>query len=210
MILLLACKACVIFQPITEPTERILRRGSCIGLNIPPITLTPKQTAAERQLLGEEVQIEPNGWLSSSSQSVSHTVPKSEWAKSIGEGQTKSDLSLLRRYYVESGILEYYEKTLSDYRSNHIVGEGFDGKVWIVPFALSQKGNEEERDLAKKLISEVNRSRIWLYEYYLKKEKKQNSIREIQKKYLDSYFETAKERLNEWIYTADKQWLTTP
>ena len=207
--LLFACQACVLFQPISEPTERILRRGSCIGLNIPPITITTEQTALERQLLGEEVQIEPNGWLLSSSQSIGHASGRTEGREGIGERAAKSDLNLLRRYYVERGILEYYKKTLSYYRNNQIVGEGFDGKVRLVPFYLSQKGNEEERNLAKQLIPELNSSRIWLYNYYLKKEKEQSKIVEIRKKYLISYFEEAKKRIDEWIYTADQKWLRT-
>ena len=204
--LLFICQACVLFQPISEPTERILRRGSCIGLNVPPITLTPKQTAAERQLLGEEVQIEPDGWLLSSSQSTSHSSHASGKGKISPKKHSEPGPSLLRRYYVEKGILEYYEKTLSDYRNNEIIGEGFDGKVRLVPFALSQKGNQEERSLAKELIFELNRSRIWLYKYYSKKQGK--SI-EARKEYLTSYFEEAKTRLNEWIYTTDKKWLRT-
>lgn len=206
--------SCVLFQPITEPTERILRRGSCIGFDVPPITLTPQQTAAERQLLGEEVQIEPNGWMTASSQSTAHISHGSKTNGSKTKDQSPSgsrrEIDILRRYSIERGILKYYEKILSDYRSNQILGESFDGKVRLVPYRISGRGNQEERKLVKKMIFEVNRARIWLYEYHLKKAKKQGQIEEVRKRYLTSYFRKAKEHPYEWVYTADKKWLRTP
>ena len=214
--LLLISQSCVLLQPITEPTERILRRASCISFDIPPITLTSEQTAIERQLLGEEVQIEPKGSLLSSSQSTSHisrSIAKEEGKTSLETKSTKLSSYLLRRYYVERAILKYYEKTLRYYRSEQILGEGFDGRIRLVPFALSRGRREEERDLARKLASEVNRSRVWLHKYHLRQEKEQRSLAETQKKYkeyLASYFEEAKEQSGEWIYTAKGKWSRIP
>ena len=208
-------QTCAIFRPITEPTERILRRGSCIGFDVPPITLTSQQTAAERQLLGEEVQIEANGWLVSSSQSTSSNFDSSPKEKEGKEaiGDRSLSRSLLRRYYVERAVLKYYEKGLRYYRSEQILGEGFDGRVRLVPFSLSRKGREEERELARRLASEVNSSRIWLHKYHLKQEKRKGASAKQKheyKEYLGSYFEEAKGQSGEWLYTIEKKWFRIP
>ncbi len=182
-----------------------MRRGSCISFDIPPITLTPVQTAVERQLLGENVQIDPDGWLLHSAQSANYTD------RSSGQGTHKGNTKIssqIRRYYIEIGVLEYYEKAVNDYRIRQILGEGFDGKIRLVPYIFSKQGNKEERNIALLTAQEVNRSREWLYQYQLKKIDYTNkkAIAKIQNKYLYQHFQAARKRSGEWAYSMDKKW----
>lgn len=209
LMIVFTINSCAIFQPITEPTDRIIRRGSCIGFDIPPITLTPVETAAERQILGDNVRIEADGWLISSAQSKGYIATNEK-----NTYKEEADADFILRHYIEAGVLDYYESNLNEYRGNHIIGEGFDGMVKLIPFSVSKKGNKEERELANKIIAEVNRSRLWIYEYYLSTLKKDSDTYseeqdKIKKAYLYSYFEKGLQRLDEWVYTGEKKWIQT-
>ena len=208
LVVVLFFPVCAVLQPVTEPTEKIVRRGSCISFDIPPITLTPVQTAAERQLLGENIEIEPEGWLIYSAQSSAYR------SKSSQKGANNKGLRVpveLRRYYIEVGVLEYYEKTVSDYRTRQILGEGFDGKLRLVPYSFSRQAKKEERDIAVKVSQEVNRSREWLYRYHLKKSgaKEAKAVLALREKWLHRYFRSAVKRTGEWIYGSEKKWIIT-
>ncbi len=206
---LLGMDRCILFQSVTEPSRKILRRGSCISFEIPPITLTPTQTAIERQLLGEQIQIEPNGWLITSAQNLGQSYQSRSRVK-----QTKKQAIEAKRYYIEKGALEFYEKRISYYRSVHVIGESFDGKLRIIPVTLSPGATGEERVIVGLLIAEINRSRKWIYEYNLRKierignteETYQDSLEEVKQKYIYFYYEKSKKRSGEWRYTANKKW----
>ncbi len=200
--------SCTFLRPISEPIERITRTGSCIAFDIPPITLTPTKTAAERQLLGEGAVIEPEGWMIVSAQTTAKN--RKSFSKSplnsIGTQKEK------RRYYVELGVLRYYSDTVIQYRNQQIIGESYTGKLKLVPFSVSKKGGSAQRKIALEILNEVNLARVWLYRYALKKVNKKNSreLRQIQYKYLNFYFFRAKKNSGEWVFTMKKKWKRIP
>ncbi len=200
--------ACIVLQPVTEPTQRIIERGSCITFDIPPITLTPAATAAERQLLGRELHIESEGWLIASAKSANfrqeESITKPRPAE-IGEEPSQN----LRRYDIERGTLEYYEKYLQEYRIAQILGEAYDGSIRLVPYQLSQSGTEAQRKIAQEILFEVNKARFWIYQYHLEaaaKNKNSQLLQQIQKKWLLAHFHKAQERVGEWIWKEGRKW----
>ena len=206
---------CTILRPITEPTQSILRRGSCIAFDIPSITLTPSQTAVERQLLGEEVKIEPDGWLITSSQSDSR-IALSKKESSLSSNDNTQNLSELRRHYIEKGVLKYYEKSVTDYLSKHVLGECADGKIRLVPRHLSHRSVRVNRSSARKIATELNRARSWLYRYHFNKQRSailkisDNELRKIKAKYLQIYYTQAQQRSQEWTCSLELKWFLTP
>ena len=212
--LLFLISACVTYQPAfdNDNDKQTTYNPSCIAFDIPSITITPASTAMERQLVGEAIELEAKGWMITSTQS---TVPYSR--KQVEPYESTGDISELRRYYIELGVLHYYEKKVNHYFGLQILGEGFDGKLRVVPLAVSNKGNREQRSIAKKITLEVNRAREWIYRYQLaqaikakERKVKVEEIKErVRKKYLYSYFVQASKDLNQWIYQADKKWSLT-
>lgn len=164
VILPAALAACQFVQKnIKDPAVNLYRRGSCVSIDIPPITLTPARTAAERQLIGEDQEIEKDGWLLASARSTSRT--------SESEGVREA-----RRIYREQAILEFYEEPLREYARAGILGEDLDqGLVLLVPENVSPRTGRfrspEEVEQARRVGVEINRSRSYLFDYHAKRGK---------------------------------------
>lgn len=200
---------CAIIQPIRDPAMQLLRRGACISVDIPPITLTPERTAAERQLIGTEGEIESDGWLIASAQSAS-TEGR---APGAGAGQALNQLhSKNRRYRIEAGVLNFYYPAVLKFRRQELLGEGHDGRLRSVPANLSRARFSEESDTAAEVAREVNRARLWIYEY-LRSEARNESendpaaIQTLREQYLTRWYSEARNRSGEWVYTEQKKWV---
>ncbi|MCB1309826.1 MAG: DUF1318 domain-containing protein, partial [Leptospiraceae bacterium] len=195
---------CTLLQPVRDPIERIIRKGSCISIDIPPITLTPARTAAERQLIGEEGEVEEDGWLIASSQSTSEYDGVSGGQAVEGQGT----MTALRRYHVETGVIEFYNEPVREYRAARVLGEGYDGRLHPVPAEVAPRQgryrNPEEMAIAAQIASEVNRAREWLYSYHSQNAPADQS-EDIEKKYLRRFYLEA--RSGEWVLDENNRWL---
>ena len=199
LFLILKLFNCAIFQPLAEPAERIVRRGSCIAFELPPITLTSTQTAIERQLVGEEIQLEPNGWLLASSKNTTNNL-KFENNK-IDKIDVNEKVKLERRYQIEKGVLDYYEKNMLEYTNLNLIGESYEGYLIVVPISINKKQDLLERNLAIKVAKEINNSRSWIYNYLIKINDFNGA-----KNFIQSFYINAKKRIGEKIYTKEKKW----
>ncbi|MEQ9362671.1 MAG: hypothetical protein RIF32_00425 [Leptospirales bacterium] len=208
--LILAGGHCAVLQPIRDPAMQLLRRGACISVDIPPITLTPERTAAERQLIGTEGEIESEGWLIASTQSAGPEgrVPG---ARSGEAGGAPDPLrSENRRYRIEAGVLDFYNPSVLKFRRLELLGEGFDGRLRSVPANLSRARFSEESDTAAEVAREVNRARLWIYEYLRNEQARENDAtngQSLREEYLTRWYADAKTRSGEWVYTEQKQWV---
>ena len=205
-VLLLAGNACSLVQTVKDPLERIVREGSCISVDIPPITLTPRRTAAERQLIGEESDIEKDGWLIASS--------RSSGLYTGSDGTDSSPLTVAseteRRYYIEQGVLEFYADPIETYRARGILGESHGGILKLVPAAVAGREDSarmrDEVARAREMAAEVNRSRIWLYDFQLSRARQQGTATattedEIRRQYYNRV------RSGEWIEDERGRWV---
>ncbi len=190
---------CAQFNRITSPVSGCLRRAAIISIDIPPITLTPERTSAERQLIGENKELEENGWMIASARSVQKTGVKSKQIDS----DKSIEAEIARDYFQELNVLEFYNDLLLEYRESGLLGESFDGKVMVVPTHVSgikkNSGSGEEFDNARRVAAEINRSRKRLKD--ILKNKSISSLSEITVNFgLDTV------RPGEWIYTKQRKW----
>lgn len=158
-------------------------------IKAPPITFTQTQTAAEKQMLGEDRNLEKDGWLiasiktsSSGSEIWERDLIKEEFGNT-GDNQ----------FYMALRILAYLARELREYRSLGILAEGLDGKVRWNPKireAGAEKISQEPKQKSRidDLIKLINENRDIVIKEKLKKafadpnrtitEKEKVSIRE--------------------------------
>ena len=197
IVLMLTCfiSSCSAFQSnIKDPLVNLFRRGSCVSIDIPPITLTPGRTDAERQLMGDDPAIERDGWL--------FAAPLI-----TNRGETTEILTLTRRVYREQAILEFNEQPLRQYTRSGLLGEDTDsGKVVFVPESYNvgriRFRSPEEMEAVRRMAEEINLSRSFLVDYFRKRESKKPSGNpdQIEKDMRAAYAKNI--RSGEWVLRA--------
>lgn len=187
---------CTVLQNIQSPLMRVIRRGSCIAIDIPPITLTPARTAAENQLIGKQVSIEPDGWLIASAQSSALTSTQHANQKGFAR---------LKRFYIETGTLDFYSRAIQLYKKSGLLGESFQGTLEALPvhkLTIKQKEDlMQERKIAIEIAEEVNLARMWLWNYKAKGKKNEQGIIAAEQ---NKYYQTV--RPGEWEKGKSGQW----
>ena len=135
----------------TDPVTEYLGKCTVVSVDLPPITLTPARTAAERQLIGEEKELVEDGWLVASSSALP-----------AGNQELSGYSPEIRHEY---RILEFYSDIVQRYRNLGVLGESYDGRVMRTPAAY--QGNVSAESLQKALIAaeQTNRSRRAIYAY---------------------------------------------
>ncbi len=163
---------------------------SCIAIDIPPVTLTPARTAAEKQLIGEHREIEENGWLIASAK---NTAESDASLQTAGSGE-------IRSFFRDAGILEFYNDLVLRYKSEGLLGENSSGRLEIVPAAVSgRKGRMaggDEAENAARVAREVNEARARALEY-VKKSREDEEI-------LRPFFSV---RPGDWKKTRNGEWI---
>ncbi len=179
---------------VKDPAVNFYRRGSCVSIDIPPITLTPTRTAAERQLIGEDRDVEKDSWLLASARSTT----RPEEARVLQEA---------RRIYREQAVLEFYEESLREYARAGVLGEKVDsGEVVLVPENVAPRSarfrSPEEIELARRTAAEINKSRSYIIQYYIKQEKEKpgGDPAEVEKTLRESFLRGL--RPGDWIQSA--------
>ncbi len=207
LLLLLALTApfasCTLVETILSPFNNILRRGACVSVDVPPITLTPERTAAERQLIGEDKELEKNGWLIASSQNAGQEKLAGERNE---EGADR--LAKTRLYYRQLGVLEFYEEMVRDYKTGGLLGEGRDGLLRPVPPRLAPRTGkyrvQAEQENALRVAEEVNRARRRILLYRLEKEEAGAKREELEREM--RLFHIRQSRPGDWIQNEKGAW----
>lgn len=180
---------------------RILRKGSCIAIDIPPITLTPSRTAAERQLIGEESEIEPDGWLIASAQYTRSNLAESDILR--------TELQAGRRYYIELGTLDFYRENVLHYRALGILGESIEGLLLPVPRNVLPNADRrkytEERRVATEVAREVNAARVYLLDFKSRQLARQADLEEKLALLRRQYYQDV--RVGEWVRNEKRRWV---
>ena len=159
-----------------------------INLKVPPITITNAQTAAEKQMVGEDRDLEKDGWLVSSIQSSSGgSGGNKQINASVG---SDSDLqgNLLR--------IQYLTPEVKRYKIHGMIGEGIGGILKLNPIAntspfYSQYENPAKKKRIEDVILLINESRKTVIEKQLevekKKGKKEEELSALRSSLIDSY-----------------------
>ncbi|MCC5814258.1 MAG: DUF1318 domain-containing protein [Leptospira sp.] len=120
------------------------------SLKAPGITFTQTQTASERQMVGEDKEIEKDGWLISSIKSSSSGSDLWERDVTRGDIADRNHLILLKK-------LAYLTPEVKELKLQGVVGESFDGSVKRIKNASLPKEYSEPR--IKELLDRVNKTR---------------------------------------------------
>ncbi|MBK8395305.1 MAG: DUF1318 domain-containing protein [Leptospiraceae bacterium] len=189
----------------------ILTFVNCFSTLKPPaITFTQTQTAAEKQMVGEDKELEKDGWLISSIKTSSYG--SDEWKKDTliyNESDFKD-----KDYYTLLSVIAYLAPEVKVYKSKGVLGEGLNGLLQK-PNIKSDKtlSNEYAIPENKKRLDEVtklvNDSRVRIYETRIlaatksnaDKQEDPNTIRE--KIILSNYYNSES---GEYIETGNGVW----
>ncbi len=195
---------CVLFTKVTSPVSSCVRRAALISVDIPPITLTPSRTAIERQLIGENREIEPDGWM------VASTRNTSEQEQSDTDSSLKdTKMKLAREYYREIGVLEFYSDIVREYKGMALLGESQSGYLEMVPATISgrslHQSSGEEIENSRRVMEEVNHARSRINQIVRELEGTQlpwpNQLER------DPYHHS---HAGEWTMNNSKKWSRTP
>ncbi|MBK8397286.1 MAG: DUF1318 domain-containing protein [Leptospiraceae bacterium] len=170
---------------------------NCTTLRPPSITITQSQTSAEKQMIGEDKELEKDGWIISSirtSSSGSDIWEKEILDKEIPEGE------LDETTYVALKRLAYLAKEVRDYKKKDFIGEALDGQIKINPLVNESRYKKEfpqNKQKIDELIRMVNESRNVIYENKISKlstEKlKEAELNKRKQNYLLVYYDTVED-----------------
>lgn len=162
-------------------------------LKPPAITFTQSQTAAEKQMVGEDKELEKDGWLISSIKTSSSG--SDEWKKDAllyEESEFKD-----KDYYTVLSVIAYLAPEVKMYKSKGLLGEGLNGLLQNPKISLDKSILDEYSAPAKKNRLEevtrlINESRAKIYETRVlsltKSEKPKEEIAKIKEKILLSNY----------------------
>jgi len=133
-------------------------------LKPPPITFTQSQTAAERQMIGENKEIESDGWLLSSIKTSA--IGPLEWKKDKLE-EFKS-LEQTEDFKVLYKIILHTTPEIKKLKTLKYIGENLQGYLSIIedkrdPSFDKIYSNQNDKKRIKELIALVNETRNKLF-----------------------------------------------
>ncbi len=162
-----------------------------INFKVPPFTITNAQTAAEKQMVGEDRDLEKDGWLVSSIQSSSGANVSSKSEGQMGQEDPEFSGHLMR--------LNYLKQEIKRYKMHGIIGEGLGGILKQNPQAnLSPFYPTYDTAAKKKRVEDVvtltNESRKIVIEKQVeiekKKGKKEEELKVLRQNLIDVYQKT--------------------
>jgi hypothetical protein len=148
--------------------------SNCTTLRPPAITFTQSQTSAERQMIGEDKNLEKDGWIIAS---IRTSASGSDiWEKEVLEKEIP-DEDIDVTTYTALKRLAYLSKEIRNYKKKDFVGEALDGQVKINPLLQESRFRNQFSSNKRKiedLLSMVNESRKIVYEKRIQKLESQN------------------------------------
>lgn len=132
------------------------------SLKAPAITFTQTQTASEKQMIGEDKEIEKDGWLISS-------IKSSSSGSDLWQKDDSTDSVSDKELIIQLKKLAYLSPEIAQWKDKGMIGESYDGtlkKNPKVPISPASNTNRIEE-----LINLVNQTRARVLESKLAKEK---------------------------------------
>lgn len=143
----------------------LLNYCTLFTLKPPPITFTQSQTAAEKQMVGEDKELEKDGWLISSIKTSSSG--SDDWKKDalLYEESDFKD----KDYYSLLSVIAYLAPEVKQYRSKGILGEGLNGLLQKPAVTLDKPtqdefSNPEKKKRIEEVMKLINDARVRIYE----------------------------------------------
>ena len=132
-------------------------------LKPPPITFTQAQTVAEKQMIGENRELEPDGWLISSIKTSA--VGQINWRKEFSDEFPSPQVE--EEYKILFKIIVHTTPEIKLLKQLKYLGEGLDGSLTIldnkkdVKFDKLYKSSEDKKRIIE-LVKLVNDTRVKL------------------------------------------------
>lgn len=174
------------------------------SFKVPPITITNAQTAAEKQMVGEDRELEKEGWMIGSIQSSTNGQTNQE--KSEKEDSDPE----IRAHRIR---LNYLSPEIKKYKSHGILGETPQGFVKLNPLASSLPTYihyelPAKRKRVEDVILFLNESRKFIMEKELsshkKKGMKEDELVRVKQSLIDEYYKTIS--IGEYYETGTGRW----
>lgn len=125
----------------------ILTLANCFSeLRTPPITLTRSLTSAEKQMLGEDKELEKNGWAFASIKSSSTGVE--DWKSFQDESLDEKEVSEIKK------VLAYSSFEIYNLKKQGVLGESLSGNLEFV-----NKTNLLDKERIEALVKLTNQAR---------------------------------------------------
>lgn len=164
-----------------------------LSLKPPAITFTQSQTSAEKQMIGEDKNLEKDGWIISS---IRTSASGSDiWEKEILDNEIPEG-ELDETTYTALKRLAYLSKEVRDNKKKDFLGEALDGQIKINPLVNESRFKKEfpvNKQKIEELLSMVNESRKIIYENKISRLAKENlkeqELLKRKQKYLLVYYD---------------------
>ncbi|PNV75264.1 DUF1318 domain-containing protein [Leptospira inadai] len=140
-------------------------------IKAPLITFTQTQTASEKQMLGEDRNLEKDGWLIAS---IKTSSSGSEiWERDLVREEFSDPDD--RTLYIALRTLAYLARETKEYSASGLLAEGLDGKIRINPKAREAGAEKalskpELKSRLDELLKITNESRDLIVQGKLRKE----------------------------------------
>lgn len=126
-----------------------------MSLKPPPITFTQTQTAAEKQIVGEDKELEANGWLIASAQDSSSG--SEDWKKSSTYSTNNTERD--RKYILSLQELAYYAPRIRKLKVRGFIAEGLDGNLVLLEKKDGNTNDPKEKEHIQQLLKIINNAR---------------------------------------------------
>lgn len=185
----------------------LINLDNCV-VKLPPITFTQSGTAAEKQMIGDEKNIEKDGWILSSVKTSA--IGSNVWKRE----KLDSDISITiedGEYLLHIKRLSYYAPEMKLYLSRGFIAESLSGKIVLNPLIKQSRYNSEYSEYKSRIeeaLKLINESRDFIYKkkisYLEKTENKPDKIRQKSSEILLTYYNLASE--GDFIEISRNKW----
>jgi len=145
-------------------------------LLLPPITVTGTKTAAEKQIIGTQTELEKDVWMISSAKTTASVDLKQNNQDDIVKQQVQEENSLTYRGFA---IMDAFAQNLVDLKKDGVVGENKNGLLSNlllesgveISAELKQKYQADEKNQSYRTLVEtvkqMNNARFYVVEGYI-------------------------------------------
>ncbi len=164
----------------------LLLFARCFGtIVVPPVTITGQKTATERQIIGEQTELEKDVWMISSAKTSEHAALDAK-PKEIRNSMEQENANTYRAFLK----FDLFSAHLAQLKKDRVVGEnnkGFVSNLLLekaeIPAEMKKKYDaelEEEPDLGRpyrtlvQTVKEINEARILAARGYVESQKRAN------------------------------------
>ncbi|MBV6493327.1 MAG: hypothetical protein LDLANPLL_01343 [Turneriella sp.] len=152
---------------------------------VPPVTITGQKTAIEKQIIGEQTELEKDVWMISSAKTAEHAQLESkpqDIQRSVAQENANTSRAFLK--------FEMFSKSLVELKKDRVVGENKDGFVSNLllekvelPEEIRAKYSSENSDDPElgrpyrtliQTVKEINEARVLAARGYVQNQKRIN------------------------------------